>query len=223
MEQFKSQLKYIYKPLLTIILLSIFFISILFFGISQINSLNTKIADGKKEEINLSKKSAVLKEVENNLSNDMNFINLTIPSKNALVFAVSQIKSQSVKNNIIIGNIVTLKQVSLENKIVKNPIEVELSGSMADIYNLLRSFDKTLPIMLVESVRLDPSQSSSVFVTFNVFSTELPKSIPAVSGMINELDNSEIELLDNLSKYLKPDFFEPKPQKNNDTRSDPFN
>lgn len=57
----------------------------------------------------------------------------------------------------------------------------------------------------------------------NVYSTDLPKTIPSLSTAVNTLTDEEIKLLTELSKFTLPVFVEPKATEVTVTKEDPFN
>ena len=224
MDKFNNKLKYMFKSVSIFIIVTILLFISLFFGIRQVNFLNNQISESRKLELILNNKVTILKSVDNKLYADMNVIDIALPSSSAVLFAVNQIRLQATRNNISLGNMISLKPVLLDNQITKNPIEVEVTGELSDVYNFIESFSNSLPLMDVVSVKFDKSKTPLlVLLSINVYSTELPKTIPSVIGAVKELTDEEIKLMSDLLKYNLPEFTNLKPLENNQLKEDPFN
>jgi len=76
--------------------------------------------------------------------------------------------------------------------------------------------------MKVDKVKIDASLIPHATISINVFSADLPKTIPAVSSATNELTADEINILKELATYNMPTFIEPKAN-TEEQREDPFN
>ena len=224
MDKFNNKLKYMFKSVSIFIIVTILLFISLFFGIRQVNFLNSQISESRKLELILNNKVTILKSVDNKLYADMNVIDIALPSSSAVLFAVNQIRLQASRNSISLGNMISLKPVLLDNQITKNPIEVEVTGELSDVYNFIESFSNSLPLMDVVSVKFDKSKTPLlVLLSINVYSTELPKTIPSVIGAVKELTDEEIKLMSDLLKYNLPEFTNLKPLENNQLKEDPFN
>ena len=224
MDKFNNKLKYMFKSVSIFIIVTILLFISLFFGIRQVNFLNNQISESRKLELILNNKVTILKSVDNKLYADMNVIDIALPSSSAVLFAVNQIRLQASRNSISLGNMISLKPVLLDNQITKNPIEVEVTGELSDVYNFIESFSNSLPLMDVVSVKFDKSKTPLlVLLSINVYSTELPKTIPSVIGAVKELTDEEIKLMSDLLKYNLPEFTNLKPLENNQLKEDPFN
>src|SRR3989344_4540480 len=216
MDKFNNKLKYMFKSVSIFIIVTILLFISLFFGIRQVNFLNNQISESRKLELILNNKVTILKSVDNKLYADMNVIDIALPSSSAVLFAVNQIRLQASRNSISLGNMISLKPVLLDNQITKNPIEVEVTGELSDVYNFIESFSNSLPLMDVVSVKFDKSKTPLlVLLSINVYSTELPKTIPSVIGAVKELTDEEIKLMSDLLKYNLPEFTNLKQLENN--------
>lgn len=220
----KSQLNFLAKPagiLVAIIGLLVFALS---FGLKQITSVRAKIAAGNKSETTLKQKVQTLETVAEILPGDVTFLDIVLPSKGSVLYGLSQVKNQSLSNNVAISSLKTGTQIPESDGVYKTSISFDAEGDEQSIYNLLNSFSKLLPLMNVDKVSLNKSGDlARASISVSVFSSELPKKIPALTESVKELTKEEITTLTELATYSMPQFVEPGVDNSEAKKADPFN
>lgn len=219
----KTETMYLAKPILILAVVILLVVVTIIFGLNQITAQITKIEDSKAVENSLNQKVFVLQKVSEVIKDDTTFLDVVIPSKAASLYGLSQIKNQAARNNLLLTNVRTSGAVPLEGGISKISVSFDVEGKMFTIYEFLKSFKQSLPLMSVDKVKvstIDPI--ARALVTLNVYSAELPRTIPSVSATVEDFTPEEIGIIRNLSTYNLPVFIEPKAT-DIIPKEDPFN
>ncbi len=220
----KNEISFLAKPLAILGLLVALFAVVLTIGMKQISSLRSKISSNQKNQKVLQQKVSTLESVGEILSGDTTFLDVVLPNKGAVLYGLSQIKSQAVLFNLTLSSLKTGISVPEKEGVFKTGISFEVEGEEQSIYTFLDSFSTALPLMNVDKVSLNKSAGAArASVSVSVFSSELPKKIPSVSEAVKELSSDEINLLRELSEYSMPQFVEPSFVPDKADRFDPFN
>ncbi|MFZ3301759.1 MAG: hypothetical protein WA152_03540 [Microgenomates group bacterium] len=220
----KSQINFIAKPAAILGVIVLLFILVLTFGMKQITTVRTKIAAGNKSEATLRQKAQTLETVAEILPGDVTFLDVVLPSKGSVLYGLSQIKNQALSNSIALSSLKTGTQIPESDGVSKISISFDAEGEEQSIYNFLNSFSKLLPLMNVDKVSLNKSGDlARASVSVSVYSSELPKKIPALTESVKELTKDEIATLTELATYGMPQFVEPEAANSNSTKTDPFN
>jgi hypothetical protein len=220
----KSQLSFITKPLLILSTILILFVVVILFGVNKITSARAQIDSSSKVEASLRQKVTTLETVAEILPGNTTFLDVVLPSKGSVLYGLSQIKNQALSNNILLSSLKTGTSVPEDNGVFKTSISFDAEGDEQSIYLFLNSFSNLLPLMLVDKVSINKSSDLvRASVTINVFSSELPKKIPALTESVKDLTKDEIDTITELSTYGMPQFVEPSAESQSANKIDPFN
>ncbi len=220
----KSQFNFLIKPVSILVVIILLFVLVISFGVSQITSVRTKIAAGNKSETTLKQKAQTLETVAEILPGDVTFLDVVLPSKGSVLYGLSQIKSQALTNNIVLSSLKTGTSIPESDGVYKTSISFDAEGEEQTIYIFLNSFSKLLPLMNVDKVSINKSDElARASVSISVFSSELPKKIPALTESVKELTKDEIKTLTELATYGMPQFVEPEVENSSPKKVDPFN
>jgi hypothetical protein len=218
-----NEFKFISKPLTILFILVVLFSILFSVGVNKINNLRLQIVETNQLSSVLSKKINVLESIPSVLTGDTTFLDVALPSRGAVLFGISQVKSQSISNNVIVSNLKTGSSVPVKNDISKISISFDVAGTEESVYNFLKSFSTSLPLMSVDRVRLNKSDAGlSASSTIFIYTAELPTKILAVSSGTAELTQADINTITEISTYQIPQFIEPKPT-DIEAKVDPFN
>jgi hypothetical protein len=158
------------------------------------------------------------------LPGDVTFLDIVLPSKGAVLYGLSQIKSQALTYGITLSSLKTGIAIPESDGVYKTSISFDAEGEEQSIYTFLNSFSKLLPLMNVDKVSLNKSANNArTNVTISVYSSELPKKIPALTESVKELTRDEISTLQDLATYGIPQFVEPTLSTEGVAKTDPFN
>lgn len=206
----KGEINFLIKPLsiLTFSVLLLVFVTL--YGIGLVESMNNQISSDEAIETQLSQKVMALETVTVNLPGDVSFLDIVLPSRGAVLYGLNQIKIQAVNNQLLLTGIKTGNVIPESSGLMKSAISFEVEGDEQSIYNFLASFSNVLPLMTVEKVNFTAASGAArAGVTLNIYSADLPKKIPSLTGTVKELTNQDIILLRELSGYQLPSFVEP--------------
>lgn len=220
----KTQLNFIAKPAVILFVIAILMVTVVSFGINKINIARNKIAIGNKTENTLKQRVQTLETVTEILPGDVTFLDVVLPSKGSVLYGLSQIKSQALSNNMLLSSLKTGTSIPESDGVFKTSISFEVEGDEKGIYQFLDSFSRLLPLMIVDKVNITKTgDHSRASVSVSVFSSELPKKIPALTESITEFSSDDIKTLNELSSYQMPQFVEPAVQEIQLKKIDPFN
>ncbi|EKE05789.1 MAG: hypothetical protein ACD_19C00176G0011 [uncultured bacterium] len=219
----KSEIQFLVKPMTILIVLLASFVVLSTFGLKQIKSEIAKNDESKAMESKLKIKVSVLQNVSQVISGDTTFLDVVIPNRGAVLYGISQIKSQAIKANLFISNMRTGAESPENNGVSKSSISFDVEGPEVSIYEFFNSFSKTLPLITVDKIKISGSPDlSKATATIGVYSTKLPKTIPPIESSVDGLTADEEKLLKELITYTLPEFTDPEVS-GIQTREDPFN
>lgn len=205
-----EEAKYLVKPIVLMAVLAVLIVLVLFFGASQYVAISTKTAEINSVQKQLSQKASVLESIPDKLSGDTNFLSIVLPSRTSVLYALSQIKTEAAKNNLVLTNIESSSPVVSDDGISTVYISLDIEGTNTSLFSMLKAIPKMLPIISIDKVKTIGSGSdiSKTTLTVKTYSSELPKTLPALSTTSSSFTDEEIKLLDELSRYSLPSFVE---------------
>lgn len=220
----KSQLNFIAKPAIILFVIVALIVMVVSLGLNQITKVRNKLVAGNKSEATLKQKVETLRTVAEVLPGDITFLDIILPSKGSVLYGLSQIKQQAFSNSIAISSLKTGNSIPESDGVFKTSISFDAEGEEQSVYLFLNSFSKLLPLMNVDKVSINKSGDLvRASVSISIFSSELPKKIPALTESVKELSKEEIKTLTELSTYGMPQFVEPEIENSSPKKTDPFN
>lgn len=218
-----KDISFLIKPLLTLAFSVLLLVLVAVFGLKKITELRTQITALESSQKTLLAKVSILRNVSETIPEDMTNVNLALPSKGAVVYALSQVKNQAASNGLSLSNIKAGNTIPGVTGVSKTSINFDVDGDQNTIMTYLNNLTKSLPVMKIDKIKLDQASGTSrASVSLNVYSAELPRRIPSLTSPVTELTAAEMDALTEISGYTSPDFTEPLPE---DTggKEDPFN
>lgn len=220
----KGEINFLIKPLAILSAIVLLLILVVVVGMNNVNKVRAQISSNKTIESQLGQKVLALETVTINLPGDVSFLDIVLPSRGAVLYGLSQIKIQAANNQLLLSGIKTGNVVPESNGLMKSSISFEVEGDEQAIYNFLAAFSNVLPLMTVDKVNFTSlAGAARAGVTLNIYSADLPKKIPSLTGAVKELTTQDINLLRELSSYQLPSFVEPVVNTVNNEARNPFN
>lgn len=220
----KNEINFLIKPVSIIFIIIILFLSVATLGLKKITLIRSENESAKEKETAFLKKASILETVDTVLPGDITFLDVVLPSKGSVLYGLSQIKNQAISYNLFISNLKSGALVPESAGVSKVAISFEAEGEEQNVYKFLDSFSTFLPLMNIDKVSLNKSSNLvRANISVNIFSAELPKKIPALTGEVSELNTKEIELLKELATFTLPQFVEPQISEISGQKEDPFN
>lgn len=220
----KGEINFLIKPLSILAVVVLLLILVVIYGLNSVNKIRLEIDADKSVEASLTQKVLALETVTTNLPGDVSFLDIVLPSRGGVLYGLNQIKIQAVNNQLLLTGIKTGNVIPESNGLMKSAISFEVEGDEQSIYNFLAAFSNVLPLMTVEKANFTTAAGAArAGVTLNIYSAELPKKIPSLTGAVKELTSQDITLLRELSGYQLPSFVEPGVTTGGTGGRNPFN
>lgn len=220
----KNEITFLLKPVLISISIIILIFVVISIGFNKIKVLKNTIETNKNTAKVLTEKKVILETVDEILSGDVTFLDIVLPSKGAVLYGLSQIKSQALVYNLQISNLKTGNVVPVSDGVQKTSMGFEVTGEAQNVYDFLESFSKILPLVNIDKVSVAQIAGlTSATVSLNIYSAELPKKIPALTTSVAELSREDLEVLQTLAEFTPPQFLEPAIVNITEQKTDPFN
>lgn len=220
----KNEINFLLKPVIIFSSVLILIIFSFVIGLRNISNLQSNITANKTTENTLSKKVLALETVSRTLPGDVTFLDVVLPSKGSVLYALSQIRTQSLNNNLNVSNLKTGNVIPESSGVMKSSVSFEVEGQESDVFTFLSSLGTVLPLINIDKISFNSSLGlSRANISVNVYSAELPKTIPSLTGVVSELTSQDITLLNELAGYVLPQFIEPTIEEAPSQKTDPFN
>ncbi|MEK7536407.1 MAG: hypothetical protein AAB559_01330 [Patescibacteria group bacterium] len=220
----KNEINFLIKPVAIMFVVVVLTLTVAVLGFNKIVLIKSENEQAKEKEMVFQTKALILEQVETVLPGDITFLDVVLPSRGSVLYGLSQIKNQAIIYNLFLSNVKSGTLIPENAGVSKVTISFEAEGEEQNVYKFLDSFSTLLPLMNIDKVSLSKSASLvRANVSINVFSAELPKKIPALTGVVNELTTKEVALLKELATYTLPQFIEPQVSETTGQKEDPFN
>lgn len=220
----KGEINFLIKPLAILTVTILLLVLVIIVGLNNINKIRDQISSNKTIESQLNQKVLALETVTINLPGDISFLDIVLPHRGTVLYGLSQIKIQAANNQLLLSGVKTGNVVPEKEGLMKSSISFEVEGDEQSIFNFLSAFSTVLPLMTVDKVNFTSLAGvARASVALNIYSADLPKKIPSLTGAVKELTTQDINLLRELSSYQLPSFIEPVVDPVNNEGRNPFN
>lgn len=214
-----------YKKL-AVLGLGIFAVALSFFvliskGVGSIRSLYKELADKKQEVKILKDNIETLKKVDLTMINKSEHVFMTLPDRSFVPLLISNIKSEST-DKILIKTIKSENVNSGENIPGINLIYEAEAEKMENIFSFAEALQKYVPITVFNKIDISAKDGKyDIGFEAATYWAELPKDIPQVDSVVNNLTDEETKLLNEIAGYKLPTGSSLNPQGPSD-RPNPF-
>ena len=222
--KFNADIKTFAKALTPFVIATFLFLVVLKFGFSKISDLNLRTNQTKQNIILLEQKLALLKEVDEATLSKSNISVTALPSENPALMTLSQLKLLASENGIILTNLKTSAETIDKSGLKKVELNFDVEAPRDLILNFLAQVKEFAPISVIEKVKINEAGGiSRASVLVKSFSSELPETLPPITESFNDLTQSEIDKLNELS-FLKIPIFASSltPSNSVSSRTNPF-
>lgn len=217
-----GNLRAFYLPVLFLLILLTLTVFSLKTGISKISELQSAVGSQREIENVLKEKEELLKSVDADISEQASLVNLVLPEKNPVLFAMYQIKALGVDRQISLSNIKVSLLVTEGSGLHKIEIKFDLEGNMEEIINYIGALKSVAPLIIVDKVDFQIKElTASASVSIKSFWSPFPEKIPSLTQPISDITAEEKDILSSLFSLKTPPFYELIPQELTE-RPDPF-
>ncbi len=219
----QNDFKIILKTALPLIGTILVFVMILKFGLGKVSEVRLKVNEARKVQTALTQKLNLLEQTSDDILSSSNDSLLALPESNPSLAVISQLKRLSSERGMFITNIKTSGEISDKTGLKRVDVTFDIEGSRPLIIEFLQSIEKIAPISAVEKIKVNEAGGlTRGNIIVKSFWEELPKKLPSLAEIINELTADEKLTLSQISALIKPAFIEVLPSTSSG-RSDPFN
>ncbi len=202
-----NQIKYLAKPILILVAVISLLLFTVVIGVNKIKTLNTKISAAKVLNGQLTQKVDILQSVQARVEEGVDLAAIALPSKGSILFGLSQIKNKVNSLGLTIENLKTTNTIKEEKGVERASISFDIVGDETNLYLLLDSFKKVLPLSNINKLSItSEGGTSTAAITVNFYSSEAIEKIPAITGQVSGLTTEELDILNSLSSYDVPNF-----------------
>ncbi len=207
-----KDIQYLLRPIVIIGVILVLIGIVFSVGYRQIFNLYTTVGELKDTQVKLAGKLDTLQSVKEVLDENITYVDVALPRRTSVLYGLSQVKKIAFLNNVRTANLKAGAMALGDNGISRSSIVFEAEGLQEDVHKFLLSFYNALPLMSIDKVKLNNVDGSTrADVTLFVYSADNPEKIPAVTDSINGLTSEDIAVLNKISTYVEPEFFDPKP------------
>ncbi|MFC1649729.1 hypothetical protein ACFL2C_03405 [Patescibacteria group bacterium] len=214
----------LYQPLVILAALLIVTIGISQFGYTLIGTQFSELTEAQELNDQLEAKVSILSDLGKRASVGSESLMIALPERNPALMFMSQINLLTEEENIALTDTEVSAQLffadDISHAIVSSTVESE---NLSDILNLTVDLSEYLPYNQTETLKIKWLQGIYLGeIDSKIYWSPKPTTIDSVSQSIQDLNSTEIEVLDEISSLEKPQFSSTEP-KDELPRDDPFN
>ena len=220
---FNPNMRILAFPVLVIVVSISLVIGLAKFGYPRITSLFSELRDAKKSEEMLEERLSILREFRGGAEQSSDITFIVLPDKNPGSWLLSQLKALTPGYALKIGSTEVKKKG--ENEGIKSgQMDIQLeSDNFTTVANFLLELDDLAPINTIDEVEIESQQGViGVKLVLNLFWSELPTQLPAISEPLKELSASDQETLRKVLSLKLPIFGRLEPEAPQTQRVNPF-
>jgi len=205
-----------------------FLVSIILFifglrtGIAKISEQSSTLNEARKTQGVLQQKESLLRQIETEVSSQVDVLANVVPEKNPALIMISQIKNLA----LVSGVTITTFKIGAQNDagmVSFVDLSYDADGALTSIIPFLNTVKTLAPISTIDTAKINQQGGvASANVRIRVYFAGYPTKLPSLTEVVNELTDEEEGLLDTLSGLTLPVFSTLNPQEPT-VRENPFN
>lgn len=205
-----------------------FLVSIILFifglrtGIAKISEQSSTLNEARKTQGVLQQKESLLRQIETEVSSQVDVLANVVPEKNPALIMISQIKNLA----LVSGVTITTFKIGAQNDagmVSFVDLSYDADGALTSIIPFLNTVKTLAPISTIDTAKINQQGGvASANVRIRVYFAGYPTILPSLTEAVNELTDEEEGLLDTLSGLTLPVFSTLTPQEPT-VRENPFN
>lgn len=191
-------------------------------GIAKISEQSGTLNEARKTQGVLAQKENLLRQIETEISSQVDVLANVVPEKNPALIMISQLKNLALVSGV---TITTFKIGAQNDAGVVSFVDVsyDADGALTSVIPFLNTVKTLAPISTIETAKINQQGGlASANVRIRVYFADYPTKLPSLTEAVNELTDEEKGLLDTLSGLTLPTFTTLTPQEPA-VRESPFN
>lgn len=191
-------------------------------GIAKISEQRDSLAEAKKTQAVLEQKESLLRQIETEVSSQVEVLANVLPEKNPALTMISQIKNLAAVSGITITSF-KIGAVNDTGSVSFADVSYDADGDSVSVIAFLNTIKTLAPLSTIDTAKINQQAgAASANVRIRVYFAGYPTKLPSLTEAVNELTGEEEGLLDNLSGLSLPTFTTLTPQEPT-VRESPFN
>lgn len=192
------------------------------FGISKISAIRSQIKTAQTENNTLTQKVSILETVSATSADTSGAAATALPDSNTSLAVVSQVKNLAVLNTVLLSNIKSSAETKDASGLSKVDVSFDLAGTRQQVETYLGAISGLAPVMVVNSIKMNEAGGGLLTnVVVSSFWSELPKTMPAMTEVVNDLTSDEKAVLSKV-EALQPPSFSAVPPSQTGGKANPF-
>jgi len=192
-------------PMALLVALAFFSFIAFKFGFSKISEQRGKLEEAKKNEIVLSQKESVLRQIQGQVPAYVDTVAMVVPEKNPSLMMITQLKNLSLAKGLTLGDIKVGSEVGKGTTLSGIDIQFDVDGAMPNIIDFLTSTKTLAPVSSIERAKIN--QAAGVVraeIEMKVYFASFPERLPSLTDPVRELTADEKDILTKLSGFTFP-------------------
>ena len=181
-------------------------------GFARIGSQREELAGARRNENILSQKESVLRELQTDVPGYAQTAATVLPEKNPALILISQLKTLSAPQGLILGNFKVGSEIGGEGAIATVDVTFAVDGSFAQVVEFIGAIARIAPLSNLEKAKINQSLGAArADVTVRAFFSPFPQQLPALTEPQRNLTDEEKDTLSRLASLTLPPFIELAP------------
>ena len=191
-------------------------------GIAKISEQGSTLNETRKTEGVLQQKESLLRQIETEVSSQVDVLANVLPEKNPALIMISQLKNLA----LVSGVTITTFKIGAQNDagtVSFVDLTYDADGDLVSVISFLNTIKTLAPISTIDTAKINQHGGiASANVRIRVYFAGYPTKLPSLTEAVNALTDEEGGLLDTLSGLTLPVFTTLLPQEPT-VRESPFN
>jgi len=192
------------------------------FGIGKVTDLRSQVDTASSQQNTLNQKLNILQTVSPSLSSSSNLATTALPSDNAAILTISQLKFLASTNSVTLSGTKSGAAVIDSTGLSRVDITFDVTGTRPQVITFLKSISTIAPISVVDNIKLNENSGvTRATTTVRAFWSPLPAKLPPVTTALTDLTQDEKDTLNSISALVQPVFLT-LPPAGGGGKADPF-
>lgn len=219
---FGAQVSAILVPSIYLLVSILLFVFGVRTGVGRISEQRSSLNEARKTQVVLQQKESLLREIETEISSQVDVLANIFPEKNPALIMISQIKNLAAVSGVTISTF----KIGAQNdagSVSFVDVSFDVDGGLVSVISFLNTTKTMAPLSTIEKAKINQQGGiASANITTRVYFAGYPTKLPSLTEAVNELTGEEKGLLDTLSGLTLPVFSTLTPQEPT-VRESPFN
>lgn len=219
---FGANVSMVLTPSIYFLLSILLFVLALRTGVGRISEQRNALSQARKTQVVLEQKESLLRQIETEVSSQVDVLANVLPEKNPALIMISQVKNLAAVSGITITTFKTGAQTEAGAVSFVN-LSFDAESDLLSLISFLNTLKTLAPLSTIEKARINQQGgATSANISVRIYFAGYPSKLPNLTEAANDLSAEEKDLLGTLSGLTLPAFSTLTPQ-GPSIRESPFN